>query len=168
MVNLLVFVFGKADVDDLYLTSWREIMLQKISVAHKGLPFVWNPRFITVFGKAGHMTLNWTRWIQSAPQYSVSETTLSTSTSPGGFSPVTYPCKCESVSCYVIWRVTLRFCLYNGTLGLITPHDQGIKCLWHIGAYLPHYTASDRRTVRSYGCESPKSSVCDVTLPSVT
>jgi hypothetical protein len=103
-ICLCLTAFGKANVDALYLTSWSEIMLEKITVAHKGLPFVWNLRFITVFGKARHWTLNWTRCIQFASQYSVSETILSTSRSPGGFSPFTYLCKCESVSCYVIWR----------------------------------------------------------------
>jgi hypothetical protein len=103
-LNLLVFscpFFGQANVDALYLTSRSEIMLERTTVAHKGVPFVWNARFITVFGETHLWTLNWTRWIQSASQYSVSETILSTSRFPGSFSSLTHPCKCENVSCYV-------------------------------------------------------------------
>lgn len=103
-ICLCLIVFRKANVDTLYLTSWSEVMLEKITVAHKGLPFVWNPWFITVFGKDRRWTLNWAKWIQFESRYFVSETILSTSRSPGGFFPFTYPCKCESVSFYVIWR----------------------------------------------------------------
>jgi hypothetical protein len=57
-----------------WLTAWSEVLLEKLIVTHlvRNFPaFYGTQRFITVFTRAHHWSLFWSRWIQFTPYHLV-------------------------------------------------------------------------------------------------
>jgi hypothetical protein len=131
-LNLLVFnFFGKANVDALYLTSWSEIMLQKYQSLIKVCRLY---RIRGSYPSSEKLAIgHWTERMNSIriPVFCVWDYLIYFQIS-GWF--LSLYISLQMWKCLLVRnlkRVTLRFCLYNGTLGFITPRDWGIEYLWH-------------------------------------
>jgi hypothetical protein len=74
---------------------------------------VWDPKFITAFTSACHLSLSWARLIQSIPPHPTSWRSILILSSPG--SPK--------------WSLTLRFPHQNPVYASPLPHPRYMPCL---------------------------------------